>query len=155
MNKKSFEEIFDKTDGFSADKKLILPLNVIGKSMKPLLREHRDTVLLKKYDGNLKKYDIALFKRANGSYALHRVVKICDSTYSFCGDNQVTIEKGITDEMIVAVAEGIYRDEKYIPCERFSYKLYSVIRVFLFPIRCLWFKIKEFFKVTIIKIKRK
>ncbi len=155
MNKKSFEEIFDKTDSFSAEKKLILPLNVIGLSMKPLLREHRDTVLLKKYEGNLKKYDIALFKRADGSYALHRVVKVCDSSYSFCGDHQITIEEGITDEMIIAVAEGVYRDEKYIPCDRFSYKLYSVIRVSLFPLRRFTFKIKEFFKVLIIKIKRK
>lgn len=155
MNKKSFEEIFDNTDSFSVERKLILPLNVIGSSMKPLLREHRDTVLLRKYEGNLKKYDIALFKRIDGSYALHRAIKVCDSSHSFCGDNQITIEKGITDEMIVAVVEGIYRDEKYIPCERFSYKLYSTVRVSLFPIRRLWFKIKEFFKVLIIKIKRK
>lgn len=155
MNKKSFEEIFDKTDSFSAERKLILPLNVIGSSMKPLLREHRDTVLLRKYEGNLKKYDIALFKRIDGNYALHRVVKVCDSTYFFCGDHQITIEKGITDDMIIGVAEGIYRDEKYISCDRFSYKIYSTIWVSVFSLRRLIFKIKELFKVLIIKIKRK
>lgn len=155
MNKKSFEEIFRDGSNGSDERKLILPLNVIGKSMKPLLREHCDTVLLRKYDGLLKKYDVALFKRKNGDYVLHRVVKVNKNDYSFCGDHQTISENGITDDMIIAVAEGIYRGEKYVPCTSFGYKLYSRIWVTIMPIRRAtgWFIGR--LKIIIIKVKRK
>ena len=150
MNKSTIEEVLAK----SKNSQIILPLNLIGSSMKPLLREHKDTVLLSKPNGKLKKYDIALFKRKNGNYVLHRIVKTDNKQYFFCGDNQISLESGITDDMIIAVTKGIYRGEKYIPCDRLSYKIYSRIWVTLLPLRRLNFRIKERFKIIIKKLKR-
>ena len=58
-----------------------------GSSMLPLLKEGRDTVTLAKPAGKLKKYDIPLYRRENGQFVLHRVVRVGD-TYTCIGDNQ-------------------------------------------------------------------
>ena len=46
-----------------------------GVSMYPMLRNRRDTVVIRPAAGRLKKYDVALYKRGE-SYVLHRVVKV-------------------------------------------------------------------------------
>lgn len=58
-----------------------------GTSMMPLLREGIDSVLLKKPEG-VSKNDIVLYKRSNGQFVLHRVIKIKNGEYVMCGDNQ-------------------------------------------------------------------
>ncbi|MDD6483591.1 MAG: S24/S26 family peptidase [Clostridiales bacterium] len=96
-----------------------------GTSMWPMLRHCRDTVYLKKFDGDLKKYDIPLYKRDDGTLVLHRCIgKNADSTYSMCGDHQCQRET-VREEQIIAVTEGFYRDERYVPCTNPVYKLYS------------------------------
>jgi hypothetical protein len=97
-----------------------------GSSMWPILRSQRDTVLLASPSGRLKRLDIALYRRRNGQAILHRVLKVRSLDYGLCGDNQWAIEYGITDEQILGVVEGIYRDEKYIPCSHPFYRLLAV-----------------------------
>ena len=65
-----------------------VPLLVFGHSMEPFLIHERDTVLLSPVDRMLKKGDIALFKRKDGQYILHRIYKIKDNDFYFVGDNQ-------------------------------------------------------------------
>lgn len=96
----------------------------VGTSMWPLLRNRRDTVHLVKYAGNLKKYDIPLYKRTTGEQVMHRCIDITKDGYVMCGDNQTAKEFGITDEQIIAVAKGIYKDEKYIPCTNKIYRFW-------------------------------
>lgn len=95
-----------------------------GTSMWPLLRHRRDSVHLEKYDGTVKKNDIVLYIRTTGEHVLHRCIDIENDTYTMCGDNQTAREHGITDSQIVAVAKGIYRDEKYIPKTNLLYSLW-------------------------------
>ena len=96
----------------------------VGTSMWPMLRHRRDTVYLVKYNGGLKKYDLPVYKRADGNMVMHRCIDILDSGYVMCGDNQIVKEYGVHDEQIIAVAKGFYRDEKYVPCDSFLYKFY-------------------------------
>ena len=51
-----------------------------GSSMLPLIRPDRDTVVIKRRIP--KKYDVVLYKRDNGKYILHRVLKIKDKEYA-------------------------------------------------------------------------
>lgn len=74
-----------------------------GKSMLPLIKEGRDTVTITKPCGRLKRGDVALYKRSNGQFVLHRVIKVCTDEYLMCGDNQAIPESGITDSQIIAV----------------------------------------------------
>ncbi|MBR4882209.1 MAG: S24/S26 family peptidase, partial [Clostridia bacterium] len=66
----------------------------MGVSMHPMLRHGLDSVVLSPAPDKLKKYDIPFYRRSNGRYVLHRVVKVGDS-YTCIGDNQYEYEPGI------------------------------------------------------------
>lgn len=119
---------------------------IVGVSMWPLLRQKKDSVLIKKVNRPLRKYDVILFERTNGQLVLHRLVKIKDGKYYFCGDNQSFIERGIHDENIIGIMDGYYRKEKYHSVNEFVYKIYSVIIVLCRPIRYILNYMKCFIK---------
>lgn len=96
-----------------------------GCSMMPLIRQGLDSVYIKKPNGRLKKYDIAFFKRDDGSFILHRVIKVRKKDYVFCGDNQLYPEKGITDRHIIGVVTEIERDGKIFSTSEPKYIAYS------------------------------
>ena len=124
-----------------------------GTSMNPLLKSGRDKVYIEKPKNRLKKGDIALYNRADGSYILHRVYKVLPSSYVFWGDNHFMLEYGITDDNVLGVAKGYYKGEKFIDFDKsFKYKIYKLIwcsfvslRKFLHLFRRIWWKIKKFF----------
>ena len=105
-----------------------------GVSMRPLLREGIDSVVLAPVRERLKKYDIPLYRRANGQYILHRVIKV-EQGYTCIGDNQFTFENGVQHEQIIAVVSGIYRGERYCDVNNSFYKFYCRIWYFAFPMR--------------------
>lgn len=107
----------------------------VGTSMMPLLRQKRDTVLVEKPIARLNKHDVALYKRKNGEYVLHRVMKTLDNGYVFCGDNQTFYEYGITDENILAVMTGFWRDDKFYSINDKSYVLYTKLWCFSLTLR--------------------
>ena len=66
-----------------------------GVSMWPMLRNRHDVMLVVPAKGELRRYDVALYRRG-GKYVLHRVVGHFDrgseKGYVICGDNCVTLE---------------------------------------------------------------
>lgn len=110
-------------------------ITVTGTSMLPLLHSESDTALLTGVRGRLNKYDLAFYRRADGSFVLHRVVKVTPEGYIMCGDNQVVTEHGITDENIIAVVKGFTRGGKKYNASNRLYRLYSVIWTNLRPLR--------------------
>ncbi len=91
-----------------------------GRSMLPTIVQFKDRVKLIKAD-NIKKYSIVLYKRENGQFVMHRVVRIKNGTYTMCGDNQLGYEKGIKKEQIIAlVSEIIHEDGKIVSCIGFG-----------------------------------
>ncbi len=125
-----------------------------GPSMQPLLRVHRDAAVLVAPVFPLKKYDVILYRRENGKYVLHRIIGIKDSAYVLCGDRQWRKEHGIRPEQVIGVMEGFFRDEKYISCTAFSYRLYSRIWCALRPLRSLVFHIKLYVNVLVRKLRK-
>ena len=98
----------------------------LGTSMLPFLKEGRDSVTLSRVTGSLKKYDVPLYKRANGHYVLHRIVRVGE-TYTCLGDNQFVLEKGIAPEQIVAVCVSFTRKGKVIPASALRLRLYAML----------------------------
>ncbi len=98
-------------------------ITVTGFSMYPLVSSRRDAVLLKKC-GVLKKGDVPLIRRADGSYILHRIVKEKNGAFAVMGDYETKAEYPVYREQAVAVAEGFYRKGKYISCRGWVYRLY-------------------------------
>ena len=52
-----------------------------GTSMLPLFRDNVDTVILATPEFTLKKYNIVFYRRNNGQYILHRIVKVQKDSY--------------------------------------------------------------------------
>ena len=94
-----------------------------GVSMLPMLRHGIDTVELASVHGKLAKYDLPLYRRTNGKYVLHRVVKVGD-TYTCIGDNQYSYEEGICQDQIVAVVISFTRGERLYSVDDTGYKIY-------------------------------
>ena len=80
-----------------------------GGSMKPLLRGGRDSVTVEAPRGRLRKYDLPLYRRENGDFVLHRVLKVLPDGYVVRGDAQSQKEK-INDGQIVAVVSSYTRN---------------------------------------------
>lgn len=97
-----------------------------GTSMLPLIVQKRDCVVIKRnFEVGARKHDIAFYRRRNGQFVLHRVMKICgDGTYVMCGDNQTALETGIEREQIIAYVSGIYRKDKPVKMDGAAYRTY-------------------------------
>lgn len=109
-------------------------LTVTGMSMYPLMRNRLDSVLLKKIR-EIKKYDILLYTRENGSYVLHRAVKVKEKTVDIIGDGECKIEENVPKERIIAVVDEIKRGNRIIKTDSFLYKLYCRIWTLFIPFR--------------------
>lgn len=136
MNKSTFEDEIQKNGK-------IIYTNV-GDSMMPLIKQGRDVLIISKTDGRLKKYDVPLYKRDNGQYVLHRILKVRKNDYVICGDNRYAKEYGITDKHIVGVLSGMIRKGKEISTDDVGYRVYVhlwcdffVVRAFL--LRAIYF----------------
>ncbi|HOC34778.1 MAG TPA: S24/S26 family peptidase [Ruminococcus flavefaciens] len=126
----------------------------VGDSMRPLIRQDRDILIIEKPHSRLKKYDVPLYKRDSGQYVLHRVLKVRDSDYVICGDNRYSKEYGITDRHIVGVLTAVVRDGKEIPITDWRYKTYVHLWCDFFPLRAFILKAKHFPKWLKRKLKR-
>lgn len=99
-------------------------LSPTGVSMLPMLRQGRDCVILSPPPSRLRKYDIPLYRRPNGQYVLHRVVKIRKNDYTCIGDHQFSPEHGVTHEQVIAVVTGFTRDDRAYTVDALSYRVY-------------------------------
>ena len=96
-----------------------------GTSMKPLLKSGRDKAYIEKVTKPLKKGDIALYKRENGEYILHRVMKAKNGVYTFCGDNHYMLEPNVKHSQILGVCIGYFKGDKFIKFKKsFNYQIY-------------------------------
>lgn len=141
-NKKFKLSEYDETIRFVLENNGEFRLYPRGTSMLPLIHQGRDSVVLVKPDGTLRKNDIAFYLRDDKSYVLHRIIKEKDGIYTLCGDNQTTLENGITDRHIIGVVSKIYRKDKLITKNCKGYRLYLLLWQF-FVIRRVYFKLRN------------
>lgn len=95
-----------------------------GTSMLPMIRQGIDSVTLSPIDRELKKYDLPFYKRDNGQYVLHRIVKARGGVYTCIGDNQFLYEKGVRKDQMIAYVTSFHRGDKEINVTSLSYRLY-------------------------------
>lgn len=127
-----------------------------GVSMNPMLRHHRDMIIVCPVTKPLKKYDIPLYMRENSDdLVLHRILKVRENDYIIRGDNTYSLEY-VPKDYVIGVLKEFYRDGKYINCEtNLKYRIYSVLVVFFHPLIKLWkFKIRPFLSKIKQKLKR-
>ena len=111
-----------------------------GTSMRPLLRQGRDIVVIKRPEFPLKAGDVPLYRvRGKKELVLHRILKTGeDGVYIIRGDN-LYVKEYVKESQIVGVMKAFYRDGKYCDCEKSGkYKLYIILNRASYPLRYLW-----------------
>lgn len=116
-----------------------------GNSMRPLLGDGTDMVVLKKPDGRLHHFDMPLYHRKEtDKYILHRVVGFRkDGTYVMLGDNNFEREYNISDDDIVGVVTSFCRKGKMYSTNNVIYRLYCNVWYYTRPLRRLLSRIKR------------
>ena len=110
----------------------------VGTSMMPLLKQGRDVFTLTKKTGErCKKNDVALYKRKDHVYVLHRIVEVRDNDYVFLGDNCIKKEYGIRDEDILGVMTSFVHRGKKVRVDDPWYRMYVWIWTHTTGIRIL------------------
>lgn len=127
-----------------------------GRSMRPMLRQHKDIVTVKPVARKLKKGDVVVYPSNDGRSVLHRIVAIKKGNYIIRGDNNYFTEYGITDNDIKGILTCFYRDGKYINCETsHGYKLYSLYICHSYYLRYIFYKLfwRGFLLRVLVKLK--
>ena len=112
----------------------------VGNSMLPFLRERKDTIVIQKRE-QYNKFDVVLYKR-KCNYVLHRIIKVLPETFHIRGDN-CYYDEYVKHNEIIGVMVECYRGEKKVKLDSLAYKIYVYLRVYLYPIRRIFNKIKS------------
>ena len=107
-----------------------------GSSMLPMLRQGEDSVELSPLPEKLKKYDLPVYRRADGEYIMHRVVAVRKTCYICLGDNTYQPER-VDPGQLVGLVSAFQRGGKRIQTDDFWYGVYCRVWLLLYPIRKL------------------
>ncbi len=113
-----------------------------GDSMEPLLYTGKTTVLIEKNDADLKKHDISLYRRPDGKFVMHRVVRVKEDFYITRGDNRFTSER-VPKDWVLGVVTQISRKGKTFDVTNKKYRLYVRFWSVCFPFRVLYYVARE------------
>lgn len=109
-----------------------------GTSMEPAICAGRDMVVLSPLPGQLKKYQIVLYKRDNGAFVLHRIIHINDSSFTMRGDHQFLSEPGIRREQMIGIVTELVRDGRTIHINDTAHRILAVLWVRTAFLRRVW-----------------
>ena len=109
-------------------------LTVTGSSMLPMLHHGKDTVTLSPICQTPGKGALVLYRRDNGVYVLHRILRPTADGFVCCGDNQWQTEVIRADQLLAQVTD-FTRNKKAYLATHWGYRLYVWLWVGLHPVR--------------------
>lgn len=112
-----------------------LPLVVTGSSMHPFLIHGRDTVFLSRVERPLRRGDVVLYRRSNGSYVLHRIYRITPQGFTMVGDGQTVLEPGIRSDQVIAIVTRVIRKGRELGPESFWWRFFEKVWIRIRPLR--------------------
>lgn len=124
----------------------------VGISMLPMLKERRDTIVVRAKTEKLKPLDVALYRRGN-AYVLHRVLYPTDTGYIIRGDNCYS-DENIPEEDVFGVLTEFFRKDKHYYCTDKKYLKYAKRRIKTYKFRRFFVRLWAYFKAVIKKILR-
>lgn len=93
----------------SRDIDLSVNIQLYGNSMRPLIRYKRDLVTIRSVNRKLCSGDIVLFRRADGKYVVHRIIKCRGCWVQTLGDNCRTPDAPVTAENVIGLVTYVQR----------------------------------------------
>ena len=102
---------------------------IAGTSMMPLLKEGRDRVELEPCSQErLKKGNVVLYKKNDGTLVLHRIIKTENREFfTVLGDHQFKNAERVNKNQIIAVACGFFIKGRYVTEKTRWYRMYKKI----------------------------
>lgn len=116
-------------------------LTVTGSSMLPMVTPHRDRVWLVPCPEQLRCGDVILYRRDNGQYVLHRIVRLSQPMIC-CGDNQWKAE-AVRPDQAIALVTAFDRDGKHYTTHAWTYRLYVLMMTRLFFMRRAYIAVRR------------
>lgn len=113
-----------------------------GVSMLPMLRQGKDSVELAPLPPKLKKYDLPVYRRADGQYVMHRVVDVKDDHYVCLGDNTLAFEH-IYPEQMIGLVSAFKRGDRRIEVDAPGYQVYCRVWRLTHPVRVGIYRMKR------------
>lgn len=105
-----------------------------GVSMWPMLRDRRDTIVVRPFEGRLRPFDVALYRRGD-AYILHRVIEVVDGGYRILGDNCLEVED-VPEEAVLGRLEEFWRGDKHCDPRSRGWLAYARVWLAIWPVRC-------------------
>jgi len=125
-------------------------MTVTGNSMYPFLRHLKDSVLLTGPSRcPIKKGRIVLVCKPDGSYVLHRIVKLRGDCFWMLGDAQTIMEGPFSTDSIIATVKNVSKKRFTISTDSCLWRSMSFLWHLLLPIRSSMFRCIRF--ISIIK----
>lgn len=118
-----------------------VPLVISGGSMVPFLIPGRDTVYLSRITAPVSRGDMVLYRRADGSYVLHRVLRAEGDSFMMLGDAQTAPEAGIGRKQLLAIVTAVRRKGKLLRRGSFWWEFFRILWIRMVPLRPLAGKI--------------
>lgn len=112
----------------------------VGASMKPMLINRRDTIVVRPKTTRLKPLDVALYKRGK-DYIMHRVIDVLDGGYFIRGDN-CYYDEHVAEKDVIGVLTEFYRNDKHVYCTDKKYIRYAKRRVRNYKVRFFFMRVK-------------
>ena len=113
----------------------------VGVSMLPMLKNRRDTIVVKPKTERLKRLDVALYKRGE-AYILHRVLQAVDGGYIIRGDN-CYVDENVPESSVIGVLVEFFRKDKHVLCTDEKYIRYAERRLKTYKIRRFFVRLKR------------
>ena len=118
-----------------------LPLVISGGSMRPFLTPGRDSVLLRAPDRPLRRGDIVFYRRKNGDYILHRILRIDNGHCWMVGDAQTAVEGPLDAGCIFAYVTQVQRKGKIEKPGTLCWEFFARTWLRLVPMRHMVFQV--------------
>lgn len=107
-------------------------LRIKGHSMRPLLRDHRDIVVLRKICARDFKVGVVVLFRYKDRHILHRIIYIDGDNLIVAGDGNYKIYEYCTKKDVVAAADSVIRKSgKRAKCSSLYWRCASQLWVWL------------------------
>lgn len=111
----------------------------VGDSMKPLLYDHSTRVVICRADRPLRPGELPLYRRPNGQFIMHRIIRTDNDHYYTRGDNRCGLET-VPRAWVLGVVTEIYRGERHFSVHHPAYRGYVAVWNALYPLRWIVYK---------------
>lgn len=119
---------------------------IFGSSMSPFLGNDRDVIFFSRPTTPLARGDMVFYQRADGSFVMHRILKVRREGLYIVGDAQVPVEGPVPPSCVFARVTKARRKGKLIEKGNFWWDFFAGPWLTLRPLRPLIIRIYEFIK---------